>query len=129
MRAALAVYKPDLIIDPECVVQVDKMHVMKSRHPWRKDVPGPRNRPITVPDFMAYCCVAAALRPYARPNRALFAIVLVEGDDVESYIEGARLYLRQLGGEYADSWLKTTSDRRFERTVDELLERPIVDCH
>lgn len=125
MRASLAVDKPDLIIDPEFEVHVDKMRATKSRHPWRQNVTGPRNRPITVPDFMAYCCVGAALRPYTNPCRGLFAILLVEGDDVESYMAGARLYLRHVGGEYADSWLKTTSDRRFEHTVDELLERPI----
>jgi ATP-dependent metalloprotease len=74
----------------------------RKRVPWRQDhVAG--DPVITVPVFLAYCGVAAALRSYNRPDLRFIAALNIESDEAtDSYVEAATIFLNRLGDHSED---------------------------
>jgi SpoVK/Ycf46/Vps4 family AAA+-type ATPase len=66
----------------------------KTRGPWRRPIANP---PLTLPVFLAYCQIAAALRPWNRPRSKFIAIVQIQEDFyLPIYSQAAEIFLMGL---------------------------------
>ncbi|MCK3775257.1 AAA family ATPase [Ensifer sesbaniae] len=63
----------------------------KIRGPWRRPIAIP---PLTLPVFLAYCQIAAALRPWNRPRSKFIAILQIQKDRyLPIYSQAAEIFL------------------------------------
>lgn len=83
------------------------------------------NLNITVPVHLAYCGVVAALRHFVSRRRSLLAILQVEADAIDCYVEAGGLYLRQIveSGDYPSPLVREIEPPRKGRTPDRTVYR------
>lgn len=85
----------------------------RKRVPWQSShVTG--DPVITVPVFLAYCGVAAALRSYNRPDAGFVAALSIDSDEAtDSYVDAAKIFLRRLGdhSEFDEPFVRVLQQR------------------
>lgn len=87
---------------------------------WRLDA-STHHVEITIPIYLAYCGIVAALRHHLRTKGASLAVLAVgNADAIESYVQAARLLLRQTNErhEHQESFVGSISNKKKDRPTE-----------